>query len=685
MSESTAPLVSDIPLFDVFIALPPQVEVEQLTLHETSLTPQQIETLSNALRKAPKVKIGAAVASERCEHAKVQFANSGLVLSIVPLLALQAVRPGSLSEHFTCPACNQQVVLPENRQCPACGVFVDKVDEAFLLKRKILQQERAKIEMQAARETSEAEKNTRRALEDALRAKIREELEAEYGLARKGMFQGKAGLMRATGILAVVAGAFVGGQNLPMQNLPWADKASQSASADNVDKMLSTGLGASAASDSSGASGDAPTGKTGDPDIDNDPMMQAIGGHRVGAKGISMEQALGAATVLAKSVGNTTAQRALAGGAGGGGPAAATAFGTAVGAAPAAATAGGAAAATEVPAAIKLTMEAEFASTLAELGQLPRARAALDTVKARPTLASEPQAAQAVRLADLEIRAWALQSLPEGKARNAADKLRALAEAISDPAERTLALSRAGVILSQQTQLAPEVSHAFLALAANAVKTVADTNQRSLLVGEWMVAMGHVLLAEASTHASAGRWAKVQKSASALANLMEQAPNDTTLFKFHALNFRMQQLLGQGSKADQSLKTALSLAANFSKFAERGEALRSTAQLAGHEAQAAIAPAVNALMAQLDSASGPDKAQALVQLALLQAQAGAQEAADRLSQQAESVNGLTAMERLEVKSDLIVRTDLAMAKALHQSGALAQAENLLQRISDYLY
>ena len=72
-------------------------------------------------------------------------------------------------------------------------------------------------------------------------------------------------------------------------------------------------------------------------------------------------------------------------------------------------------------------------------------------------------------------------------------------------------------------------------------------------------------------------------------------------------------------------------------------------------------------------------------MALLHAHAGAQAASERFSQRAESATGLTPAERLEIKSDLIVRTDLGMARALHRAGDYAAAEAVLLRISDYLF
>jgi uncharacterized Zn finger protein (UPF0148 family) len=592
------------------------------------------------------------------------------------VLALQEMVTGAYDGRYVCPACGERVLLPENRQCPSCQVFVDKVDEAWLLKRKIMQQERAKLEFQAQRDASEAEKKTKQSLEAALREKIREELEAEFGMKNgsTSVFAGKKGLLRLGSLAALLGMAFVGGQSMSANGLPWASKGakaavSQEAANANVDKMLASGLGAPSADMPPTGAGS----NTGDPDIDNDPMIQAIGGKRIGAKGISMEQAISAATVLAKSVGNTTAERALAGNSASGnsGPAGDSATGSAP--------------VTDVPPRLKLSLASELAAELAELGQSRRAEAVLKNILSNPKWANDPQAAAQLRMARLEVRAWTLGNLPQSKARSAADELRTELESIADPAERTLALSRIGVILSQQEQLPPEVAHAFLTLSASALKATPQAQRGGGLVGEWMVSMGQVLVSEATVHAKSGRWSKAEQASTALEALTQQGADDMAQAKLLALNYRSKLLMGQDEKAIQSLGAALTIAAKMRSLEDRGTALKGIAQLGKAASQGSVQTAVSTLAGQLDPANGPEKANALVQLALLHSQAGAQAQADRLSRMAEKSTGLTPTELLEIKADLIVRTDLALARWTHNGGDYAKAETLLKRVGDYLF
>jgi hypothetical protein len=389
--------------------------------------------------------------------------------------------------------------------------------------------------------------------------------------------------------------------------------------------------------------------------------------------------------VLAKSVGNTTAERAMAGGPSGTSAASAVSSNSSIdGGVKGSMGATSPGMLSEVPPSIKWTIAAEFAVALAEIGQLQRAQGVLKAVKVKPVFASDPQTSSTVRSAELEIQAWALQSQADGQSRRAVDVIRSQAESIANPAERAQALYRVAVVLSQQNHLLPVVPQAFLKLSAAALKDVPDSIKKGV-VGEWTVSMGKVLLAEAVSNVSKGRWAKAREVSPALNGLLEQARDDQTQLKLHALNCRLQQVLGNGEKASQSLTRALTLANKFPNFADRAASLRSIAQLGGNVSHDQVQSSINSLLAQIEPMLGPDKAQAMVQLAVLQAEVGAHEQSDRLSQRAETTVGLTAMELLEIKSDLIVRTDLAMARYLHKSGSYAQSEILMQRIGDYLF
>lgn len=283
---------------------------------------------------------------------------------------------GSYDGTFSCPACQKRGVLPENRQCPACGIFVDKVTDEFLLRRKMMEQERGKIEFQQAKSLKDSDKRAREMMEAAIRAKVREDLEKEYGIKEKrGLFQGSSGLFRGIGLIGLMAIAFFGGRGFSLEGLPGSKPAAgkeaattptpQTMTANSLEKAAQ-GPGAEA-----GEAGGAATA-AGDPDID-DPLIQAAGA----------------------------------------GPTA------------------------TVPKQTKLILTAEFARIQAELGQSARAREVLKAATASLNPATEPEAAAAIRSAELRAQAWAIQRREAGAPGKASEELENKILALPNPVERT--------------------------------------------------------------------------------------------------------------------------------------------------------------------------------------------------------------------------------------------------------
>lgn len=666
------------PLFDVVVKMPPGArleDIERLGL-AADIPPDRLAKLIGVLRSVPEAKIGAAVNRERADKARSQFSKAGLQVQITPVLSLQATTAGSFDTLITCPACAKRVQLPDNRQCPNCGVFVDKLTDEFLLKRKMMEQERARIESQLERDGRNGDKRTREALEASMREKIRKELEKEYGLHKKaGLFEGRKGLLRGVGLAGLLVAAFAGGNASSSSGWSLGGKAGASSSggaggssAADVDRMLnSIGPKVAGGAGAPGAAG-APTG---DADID-DPLIQAAGGKRIGAKGLTIEQAVAASQSLAKIVGNTTAERAMAGTGGGG----------------AGGGAGGAAAgepgAASVPMQARLVLTAEFASELAELGQGPRAREVIRALKASPQLASEPAAAPAVRLAGLEVQAWAIAQLSESRARTAVDALKAEATALSDAAERAVALSRVGVILSQQPLMPREAPRAFLTLASDALKTVSDARQRAPAVGEWAVSLARVLQVEVEVSARAGQWSRARAAGDQIQALVQNAPDAGTQTRLFAVHYRAKKLLGQPDSAVQSLEGALSLVTRNKNPAEQAAWLHDMARLSGAASHERIQAFTAELQAQLEASPGMARAQGLTALSLMHAQAGLRAKADQYRTLAQATPGLSPADAMAINTSLVVRGDMAQARALQDAGLYSEAEVVLQRVGGYL-
>ena len=723
-SESHAE--SATPLFDVVITVPSGArveDIERLARDASGLAPERIERLIKVLRGSSSAKVGAGVTREKADLAKVQFSAAGLLVEVTPILSIQAAMAGHYDGTYVCPACEKRIVLPDNRQCPSCNIFVDKVTPEFLLRRKMLEQERGKIEYQQAKSAKDSEKRTRDSMEAAMRAKVREEIEAEYGIKRKK--SGLSGVVKAAGVLALLVVAFVGGKGLSADGLPWGKSVSGKGngqpkvmSADSLEKTAQA-AGADADSATGGTAGSpGAAGGTGDPDID-DSLIQAAASKQTGGKALTLEQALAASKTLAKSVGNTTADRAMAGStasqaannaidgaidnpatsidsvgvatsgsaksgvasAGGDTLASGSSFS---GVTAAGNSAGASASSVAVPKQTKQVLTAEFATVLAEIGQSARAKEILKAALAANNAVAEPEGAAALRTADIKARAWAIQRREIGPARAVSDELKAKILALSNASERAQLLGSVAAILSQNGQIAPEIPRNFLSLAADALKSVTGPGQPNAALGDLAVSMAEVFANEASARVKAGMWSKAQASAAQVEGLIKQAPDAWSQLRLYAIDHQIKQQMGLYDKAKQSLDAALAEVGKNVNLYERAAWLRSIAQLSDNAADEQLQALATSLQAQLEANSGADKARALTQLALLYAAGGLPSKADQSSRLAQSTAALSPAESIAINTDLIVRSDLAMAKLLQGLGRYAEAESLLQRVGGYL-
>jgi hypothetical protein len=662
---------SDIQLFDIVVKMPPNARPEDIKrLGQVSgIREDHLATLLETLRNAPQAKIGSGVPRDRANKAKTQFTAAGLIVEVTQVLSIQSKSVATVDACYFCPACRNEVVLPSSRQCPSCDVFVDKVSEDFLLKRKILEQERQRIESQVSKAGKETEKRNREMRETSFREQIRKELEEEYGLTSKaGIFSGRVGAMRGAGVVGLLVLAFAGGQLAPpLRGISSfggtksvTGKANQSASAasTDIDKMLDeVGQKGGVAAELADAANDA--------DID-DPLIQAAGGKRMGAKGMTMEQAVAAAQVLGKSVGNTAGHNSPG----------ALEHGVKV--------AGQTLPTASIAAITKIAFTAELVKSLAEFGQTIRAREVVKALKQSPKSAVEPGAALAIRQAELELSAWEMRAFSEGRSRTAVAGLRSEVANLADAAERSQAFSRIGSIFSRQPQLPLTTSRAFLVLADESLKTAPLGPDRSMASSNWMVGLGELALAETTALAKAGAWSKARAAGAQLEMLVKQAPDAATAARLQAVAYQVHQTLGHPDKAMQSLDAAVVIATQAGALPERSRLLRSIAQLSGSAGHETLQAAISALAAQLAPFNGLEKAQALAQLSLLFGDAGLREKSNYFSRLAQATSGLSPQDAMTINAELIVRGDLAIAKALHGAGLYAESEVVLQRLGNYL-
>lgn len=699
MAQEEGLIESAVPLFDVVVKIPPGArleDIQRLAAAVPELPPERVERLIKALRNSPNAKVGAAVTNERAQQEKANFTKAGLLVEVTPLLSVAAVTKGSYDGLESCPACGKRVTITPTRQCPECNVYVDKITDDYLLKKKIMDQERGALEFQQARSAKNAEKSARDSVEAAMRAKIRAELEKEYGVGGNRKVKGA---LKGALVVGLVAVAFVGGQSFTPEGfkLPWNKSSSAPAaggmSADSLQKKSGPAGAGGATSAAAEANGSAMP--TGDADID-DPLIQAAGGKRIGAKGLSLEEAVAAASTLGKAVGNTTAERALAGGGpspkggGGAGAGAAGAAAAGGGAGPSAGGAGAVAGATGgeaaggVPKQAKQVLTADFAALLAELGQTARSREVLKSLSASIDQAADSEETRAFRSASLRSQAWGIQKLDGSQAKASAEDLKAKTLAVSNPIERTQLLGNLAVILSRLPQLPPDIPRAFLSLGAESLKAVAAP-QTSTSLGDLAVSMAQVFSNETTARARAGAWNKAQATAAQVQDLIKQAPDPWAQSRLQAVDHQIQLQLGQNDKAGQSLAASLAPLLKSGTPLEQAIRLRTVARLSEGAVEESFQAATASLQAQLEPKSGMEKAQALTHLSLLYATAGLPAKASQFRQMAQNTAGISAAEATLINTDLIVRSDLATARVFQSLGRYAEAEALLQKVGGYLF
>ena len=685
-SPDSENLDSAVPLFDVVISMPTGAKLEtiqELATTQAGLPPDRVERLIKVLRSSPNAKVGSAVSLERAEEEKARFTKAGLHVEITPLLTIQTTTAGSYDGLETCPACGKRSVMPKNRQCPGCGVYVDKLTDEYLLRKKVMQQERGALEFQQAKSAKNTEKSSRESLEASIRAQVREELYGKEG----GLLKRKGGVVLAS-VAAIAMGLLYAGEKgltIGGMALPWAKKETVAATNMSASSLQqASGNAGAAASGTAGVAGTAAA--TGDPsgDVDvDDPLIQAAGGKRIGAKGLTMEEAVAAANVLGKSVGNTTADRALAGAGGKAGAAGPSGAAGSSGAGGSKAEATDAAGTAAVPKQTKQLLTAEFAVVLAELGQGARAREVLRSLGTTIDPAAEVQAAAAFQAAQLKVQAWSVQRMDGAQARQAAEELKTRTQAIANAQERTHLQGEVAVILSRSMQLPPDIPRQFLSLAAESLKAVGGQGQAGL--GDLAVSMAEVFLHETTARAKSGAWTKAKVSAVQIEELLKQAPDAWAQSRLYAVDHQAKLQTGQTDKAVKSLETALALAAKNTNLLERAIWLRQIARLSDAATQEQFDAATASLQAQLGSKSGMEKAQALTELLLLYTAAGLPAKSSQYRTLAQSTVGLSANDTTAISTDLVVRGDMAMAKMLHGLGRYAEAETLLQRVGGYLF
>lgn len=682
--------------YDITVELEKGVTLEQFrqtAVDVVGIQEARVDALVKVLRSGPNARIGADIPQDRAFKARDDFTKAGLKVTLSAVLALQKKIVTAYDGKSPCPACDARVLLPENRQCPNCGVFVDKVTPEMLLRKKLLEQEKRKMEIRQDNEQKTDLKKQQEAMEKRVRDAIRAELEEEYGLTDGGARMSKATKIKLAGAaLGLVAVAFLGGKFLggagsaesagKGAGAPGANGSSTMAAAGaskgaDIDKILQTLPSAGDVGIVAPESADEADQET--------AMLKSARNGGPNAQGLSMEQAVAASMTLAQSVGNTTAQRVQSGGgatAGVVGPGAGSAAGAAAGGAGATGGVVEAAQITGLPAEFKKDSAVAYAVALAEMGQAVRGRGILKELQSSPTIA--PAMADKLRAAEIQVNAWGLTRTSADRAKRMMANFGTELTAIKDPALRANAASQAAVALASQSNAPELAAQPMLNLAADAVTQLIGA-QQSVATEHLMLATGKVLLSGVESASRAGQMNKANDLAGKLDGLSKQAKTSAISASLQALVYRAKQFTGSEAAAGTALEAAMATSAKVPELAARISVIQAVGELAGAGAAGTIQRSLQILDSALQSEKGEARLQAASAMSAAYASLGDSSKAAGARRLIAGTGGVAPAEIHTVAAQSLLNSDIAFARHLLTSGFSGQAETVLVRIAGYLF
>lgn len=641
-----AATADDEPRVDVFASLMPGVSVDELrrrAVEEAGMDVAKADRLVRALRSAPRVALGKDVPKSRAQKSRQDLARIGLWVDLDPVLSLRPISAGRFDGAEVCPACNSPVKLGPERRCPVCEVYVDKVDPATAMRKRLMAEERARLEAQLAASSSdhEAAWEDPTTMEKRLRQEIRAELESAYGLNRRqGLWAIFGQPAWAAGALLTVAGlSFAAGWG-GVQS--WREPAAVTAQAQHrvppkdLDSLLARLDEFAPAAGSGSGSSDS-----------NDPQSlfgPALAQQRAQGAAPGLEQ------VLASLENPVPAADAMA-----------------------------------LATLDKAQLTAQLALGLAQLGQTRRAGEVFQALQSLPASPADLALQRLVRRTDLVLKAWSLQDPSEGPVAQRLAALRQGLEGVQDLAERSELLAAVGATLARHGAFPDAVAQGFLTRSAQLARSLTDPTQQQLALQTWALSLGDALLDQLERHARLGRQARAQGLADQLPALRAQLPEGVPAVHLQGLLHRAHLALGQTGAARLVMLEALQQLSAITSAGDQAQALSALWQAAGTSADAAVSRATATVeAAALAQADPVQRARALAQLSLLAAHRGLGEGQAQWQSLALQTPGLPLAEQRSLRAHLLVEGDLAQAQRQWRNGALAEADEQLRELASYL-
>ena len=647
--------------FDVIVSMPLGVEreiLEKNAIEKLGVTPEVVATLMKSLVEHRIVKIKSGVSREQADEAADRFSRAGFRVEVNHSLVLQKVQQKGDDGTTTCPACDKAVVLSPDRQCPKCGVFIDKLTPEFLLRKQLMEKERARLAAMQRIEGEDAAKKRMTDLERKLREEIRVELEKEFGLEKssKSLFSGKLGRYALPAIVTLgIAGSFAAGRALAPgggagigQNATAKSAESTEGQGAGAQKVVenflkgSAKMGAAMAKNGGGISmsaiiAEAQKGQPGQPGqpVDISGSLAVGDSDGVGAK-------LAGSDSLLLLLPNIEEKAASA-----------------------------------ISADAKRTLAMELAVVLAEMGQIPRARELM--ARAYVLSGETPTVAQAVllRLAHLRVEAWAIGVGQGAKLSEQIDALDKLAGELPTAGARAEAFAAIGEVLSGTLNLKSEVAEAFFHRASQEFAKETSKSVQNDVGRQLLVSRAQAVLNAVRVRVEHGMLDGARQLATQLEGMTASAPTVTSAMLM-GIDGQVKGLLGNATAALKTVEAALAKAHRASSIEEESNIIRRILQSNDVYASEKGKSAVSVVVASAEKRGGRELAGVLVEVAQIHAQNGnvqaVQEAKAKLDELAKTKPGLE-----DYVGQLAGLSEVAFARHARKTGALADSDAHLRR------
>lgn len=649
--------------FDAIVTRPPSEDRDLLlsrAMKGVGLDAERADRLVENLLLYGSAKVKGNVAKAVAEEVVQRFVKAGFIAEAMPVLAIAGDRAPT-----HCPICEARIHPTDDNKCPECGVYLHKITQETLDRKRIEQDERRKLVARQHQGQQDVRKNSAEDRERVLRERIRSQLEREYGL-----HTGSGGFVLRyrnwlLPLMVLGLGAAFGAGRI-----------------NDLDKLKSlVGMGNREAAQEKAAGSDPEMVQRFLQNAASGPAQQALMeklANAGGAAGDPLENAQAMVAALAQAgVPGAVADKT----AGGAGAAATPQPGASAGAA-----AKGAGETTQsspgnpglLPEADRLRAMQDLAVTLAEMGQVARAGEVLGRMQALSGKSPDLEAALALRQARVRVEAWYLVHGSGDKPKAALDGLSASIAEIPQASIRAVEYAEAAAILAHGAQLPSQETEGLFGQAGKTLQTERDEGRKRAAAGAILAARGRGLTALIQVRASRGGWKDSATLTQELVTMAGAAKEAESAIRLSGYQYQALRLLGRTDEARKSLASALAQAEKLSQADSR-------ARLKGWLYSLPEAPSLDGLGTSMekeyraaDRLAPELQAAVLAELAQAYALAGRKDEAEDVNAHFSTLvngNGGGVVRRWNLHK---LNLALAWARYHHRNGQLAPMENQIK-------